>query len=71
MKFYILIFWRLFQLVKAGLVLGLFGGTQKYVNDKVSDFTASHANFFFLIRGFLMALHIRKQRRNDFVFVFM
>jgi len=24
------------QLVKAGLVLGLFGGSHKYVNDKVS-----------------------------------
>ena len=24
-----------FQLVKAGLVLGLFGGTQKFANDKV------------------------------------
>jgi len=24
------------EMVKAGLVLGLFGGTQRYVNDKVS-----------------------------------
>ena len=24
-----------FQMVKAGLILGLFGGTQKFVNDKV------------------------------------
>lgn len=25
----------LYKMVKAGLVLGLFGGTQRYLNDKV------------------------------------
>ena len=28
-----------FQMVKAGLILGLFGGSQKFVNDKVEILT--------------------------------
>ncbi len=34
------LFWSfLFQMVKAGLALGMFGGSQKFVNDSVGLYT--------------------------------